>query len=55
MDENNLYFLTGKYFSFDEVINNEETLNKKYKHLYKPNGFNSFYDMVLFCKSNTEK
>lgn len=29
MDENNLYFLTGKYFSFDEVINNEETLNKK--------------------------
>lgn len=55
IDENNLYFLTGKYFSFDEVINNEEILNKKYKHLYKPNGFNNFYDMVLFCKSNTEK
>lgn len=55
MDENTLYFLTGKFFTTEDVIKNNEKYNKEYSHIYKSNGFNDFYDMFLFCHSNTDK
>lgn len=54
IDENKLYFLTGKVFGMEEVISKSQELDTKYKHVYKPYGFEDFYSMYLCAKSNTE-
>ncbi|XWX32493.1 virion structural protein [Staphylococcus phage PG-2021_76] len=55
MDENKLFFYTGKFFSMEDVIDNLDKYNVIYEQVYKSYGFNDFYDMFIYANSNTEK
>lgn len=46
--------LTGLNLDENYVIENEEQLSKNYGHLSTAYGFNSFYDLYMFAKSNDE-
>uniref|UniRef100_A0AB39C817 Virion component n=1 Tax=Staphylococcus phage UHP46 TaxID=3234966 RepID=A0AB39C817_9CAUD len=55
MDENKLFFYTGKFFSMEDVIDNLDKYNVVYEQVYKSYGFNNFYDMFIYADSNTDK
>lgn len=55
MDENKLFFYTGKFFSMEDVIDNLGKYNVVYEQVYKSYGFNDFYDMFIYAHSNTDR
>lgn len=55
IDENKLYFLTGKNFTIEEVIKKSHELDTAYRHIYQSYGFEDFYSMYIYASSNTEK
>ena len=54
LDMNFLIFSTGNYFTIDEVVSKSNYLDEEYKYVYEPLGFNNFYDLFIYCQSNTE-
>lgn len=55
IDKETLKTLMGREVTYQYIKSCEKRLNQAYEYLYKSLGFNSFYDMFVYCDLQKEK